>query len=389
MSDTAKIYLLAFIAFLIATSQLVIGGIVDQIALSLNISVAAAGQLMTASSLGSAIGTPVVMMAAAKSNQRRLMLVSLGVVFVSMMGIAIGRNFGALMVFRALLGAGFGVYSVTSYTIAVRIAPEGRQASSMATIALGASLALVIGVPIGRIIATTFHWQLIFWGIGIMLLGALVLSVRAIPPAEGQPPPPLGAQLAYLKQPAIAGTLGVAFMMFVGYSALNTYISPFLIGTLPIAETAVSTVLLGLGLASALGAKLGGFVGDRIGARQTVVLGVVGQALVLLVLSVLPKTMPLTVPLLLLWATAAWTAGPMLRLTLIALAPAASGVLLSLNASFAQLGFAAGAGVGGLVVNHASISGLSWTSAVAAGICVGIALRVLHVSPRAQKDMAL
>ncbi len=384
MSDSAKIYLLAFIAFLIATSQLVIGGIVDQIALSLNISVAAAGQLMTASALANAIGTPLIMMAAARLNQRKLMLWSLGILFISMIGTAIGRDYGILMAFRGLLGIAFGVYSVTSYTIAVRIAPVGRQARSMATIALGASLALVIGVPIGRVIATTFNWQLIFWGIGIMMLGALVVSIRAIPAAEGQSPPPLGEQLAYLKQPTIAAALAVPLVMFIGYSALNTYITPFLIGTLPLSEAGISSILLGLGLASAVGAKLSGTFGDRIGAGRTVVLGTICQTAALLALSLLPNSVPLTVPLLLFWAASAWTAGPMLRLTLIALAPGASGILLSLNGSFVQLGFAAGAAVGGIAVTHAPIGAISWTAAVAAGISAIIAALAFGSSKQAQ-----
>lgn len=47
MSSTLKIYVLALVSFLVGTSEYVIAGILDRIADTMNISLIAAGQLIT------------------------------------------------------------------------------------------------------------------------------------------------------------------------------------------------------------------------------------------------------------------------------------------------------------------------------------------------------
>jgi len=55
---------------------------------------------------------------------------------------------------------------------------------------------------------------------------------------------------------------------------------------------------------------------------------------------------------------ATWTFGPMQNIHLASIAPEASGVLLSLNGSFSQFGFAIGAAVGGISIAHLPILSL-------------------------------
>ncbi|MDF9759161.1 putative MFS family arabinose efflux permease [Peribacillus simplex] len=61
MLNTWKIYMLAIISFLVGTSEFIISGILDKIADSLGVTLAAAGQLITILSLVYAIGTPILM----------------------------------------------------------------------------------------------------------------------------------------------------------------------------------------------------------------------------------------------------------------------------------------------------------------------------------------
>ena len=78
VQNTWKIYILAIISFLVGTSEYVISGMLDKIAGSLGVTVAAAGQLITIFSLVYAIGTPVMMALTAKLDRRKLMIYALG-----------------------------------------------------------------------------------------------------------------------------------------------------------------------------------------------------------------------------------------------------------------------------------------------------------------------
>lgn len=387
MSSTWKTYLLAFVGFLLGTSQFVVVGILDKIAASTGVSLAMAGQLVTVFSIANAIGTPVVMMMVARFDRLKVLMGALAVVVVSCVATPLFPSFGPLMASRAFLAVGTGVFYVTSMFVASKLAAPGGQANAIATIAMGFSASLVFGVPLGRLVAASYHWTILFWGIAACCVLALLILPRVIPSTEGEAVVPLGRQLAYLKEPRIAGALAIPFFLFIGYSALNTYIVPFMKTTGGLNESELNVALLAVGVASLIGSRLGGFLADRLGIRKTLLGGMTVQASALVLLATVAHSPVATFPLVMLWGVAAWTSGPTLYSNLIALAPEAAGVLMSMNSSIVQLGMAAGAVMGGLVAGESMASvGLTAAAAVAAATAIaGIALRHGHAKLKLAK----
>ncbi|MBB6733519.1 MFS transporter [Cohnella zeiphila] len=386
MSHTLKIYLLAVVSFMVATSEFVIAGILDKVAESAGVSVAAAGQLITVFSLAYAIGTPIAMLATAKMDRRKLLMLSLGIFALGSATTLFLPGFGFLVMSRAILAIGTGVFFVTALTVASKLAPAGRQAGAIATVITGSSSALIIGVPIGRVIAAAYDWKTLFWGIGLLSLVAMFAVARAIPSSEGEAPVPMKRQLALLKQPKIAVALGVTFFWILGYSVLYTYVTPFLLDVTGMGESEVSAGLFAFGIASLIGSKLGGFLTDRWGVPRTLLGGMGIHALALALLSVAAGP-AVAFPLLMVWAFAAWSSGPTQQFYLISLAPESSSVMLSLNTSMLQFGMAAGAGIGGLVVKGASLHAVSWIGA--AGVAAaGLAAAYSFYANRTRKAAA-
>ncbi|WP_410511211.1 MFS transporter [Paenibacillus sp. BR2-3] len=374
MNNTWKIYLLALISFLVGTTQFGIVGMLDQIAASAGVSVAAAGQLITVFALGNAIGTPIVIIATAKMNQRKQLLMALIIILIGIASTLSLPGFALLMASRVVLGLGTGIFVVTAYSLASKMASPGRQGSAMSNVAMGFSSSLVFGVPIGRMIAATYDWKTIFWGIGFLCLLATFLVARTIPVMEGEASVPLSQRLAFLKQPRIAITLGVTFFVFIGFSLVDTYITPFLAAAMPTMEDHMSVILLILGVGSLIGSRLGGFLADRIGIKRTLFCSMAVQALVLVLQSTVSGWIVVTIVLLMLWEIAVWTFGPTQNFNLVSLAPEASSIVLSLNSSFVQLGFAAGAGIGGLAIGDLSVLAITWISAVSVIVAAAVAL---------------
>ena len=341
MSNTWKIYMLAAVSFLVGTSEFIIAGILDRVAESMAISVSTAGQLITVFALSFAVGTPILMAATASLERRRLLLYSLGV-FVIGNGITFALpGFGFLIGSRIILALSTGVFVVTALTVASKLAPEGKQASAIATLVMGFSTALIIGVPLGRIIASVYDWRLIFGGIGLLGLLAIPVISLLIPQTEGDEPIPLRQQLALLKQPKISLALSVTFFWIVGYAIVYTYISPFLLTVTGMNEITVSTALFAFGIASLIGSKLGGFSTDRWGVPRTLIGGMLFHAIALLLIALTAHSPIIVFPLLILWSFSAWSSAPTQQYNLITLAPEASGIMLSLNSSVVQLGMAA------------------------------------------------
>ncbi|WP_018756171.1 MFS transporter [Paenibacillus terrigena] len=381
MSNAWKIYILAIVSFLVGTSENIIAGILDKVAADTGISVAAAGQLITVFSLAFAFGTPILMALTGRVGRKQLLIYSLSIFVIGNAIAAIIPGFGFLITSRIISALSTGVFVVTSLTVASKLAPAERQGSAIATLVMGFSTSLIIGVPLGRVIASSYDWKLIFGGIGILGILAIFLIIYVIPSTVGvEEPVPLRKQLTLLRQPRIAIALSITFFWILGYSIVYTYISPFLLQITGMNEQGVSIGLFAFGIASLIGSKFGGFSTDKWGVARTLISGMLVHAVVLLSLSISAHSAAIVFPLLMIWAFSAWSSGPTQQYYLISLAPEASGIMLSLNTSILQLAMAAGAGIGGFAIEQISLASISWIGAAGVAVAAGTAAVSLGLS---------
>ncbi|MFD7521880.1 MFS transporter [Paenibacillus chitinolyticus] len=372
MFKTWKIYMLALISFLVGTSEYIIAGILDKISTSLDISLVAAGQLITVFSLVYGLGTPFLIAWTARWERRKLLIYSLGLFVVANVLAFILPGFAAFVGARVLMALGAGVVVVTALTVAAKIAPSGKQASAIATVITGFTASLIVGVPLGRLVAASYDWKTIFAGIGALgLLAMFILSVT-IPKTEGDAPVPLREQMALLKQPRILLALSVSFFWLGGYSIAYTYISPYLLTITGMNEKMLSAALLAFGIASLAGSKFGGYSADKWGVYRTLMSGMTLHVITLLLLTLAAHSPVVVFAVLILWSFAAWSSGPTQQYNLVTMAPQSSGIMLSLNSSVMQLAMAAGAGIGGIIVGSISLNAVTWIGA--AGVAAALAI---------------
>jgi len=393
MSNALKIYMLAVVSFLVGTSEFIIAGILDKVAEDIGVTVSAAGQLITVFSLAYAFGTPILMALTARVDRRKLLLASLATFVVGNLAAVLLPGFESLIASRIVLALSTGVFVVTALTVASNMAAPGKQGSAIATLVMGFSTSLIIGVPLGRVIASAYSWKTTFGLIGALGLLAILAIAFTIPRTDGEEPVPLGKQLSLLKEPRIAVALSITFFWIAGYSIAYTYISPFLLTVTGMSEKGVSAALFAFGIASLIGSKLGGFSTDRWGVGRTLISGMTLHAAALVLLSFLAQSSTAVFLLLVLWAFSAWSSGPTQQYYLLTLAPGASGIMLSLNTSVLQFAMAAGAGIGGAVVEEASLTAVTWigaASVVLAAATVAVSLGTAQSRSRqAMKEKAL
>jgi len=372
-----KVYLLAIVSFLVGTSEYVISGILDKISDTLGISITSAGQFVTIFSFVYAICTPILMALTAKIERQKLLVGALGIFVLANMMSFVLPGFGLFVLSRVLMALGAGMVVVTALDIAAKIAPEGKQASSIATVVMGFTTSLIIGVPLGRIIAEAYGWKSVFGFIAITGLLAIFVLYRTIPRVIGDAPVPLTKQLALLKNKKVALGLSITFFWLGGYSIAYTYISPYLLNVAGLHEEVLSGVLLAFGLASLIGSKFGGYSTDKWGVSFTLIGGMLLHIAAFLLLSVtvgLNSSWGIVVGVLVLWSFAAWSSGPTQQYNLIRIEPNYSGIMLGLNQSTMQLSMAAGAGIGGLAVDRISLSSITWFGTIGVAIAVAASL---------------
>ncbi|RTQ96098.1 MFS transporter [Lysinibacillus telephonicus] len=374
MSNTLKIYILAIVSFLVGTSEYIISGILDTIADSLEITLAAAGQLITIFSLVYAIFTPILMGITSSIDRRKLMIFSLGLFVIGNILAFILPGYGLFVVARIVMALGAGMVVVTALTIAAKIAPEGKQGSAIATVVMGFTASLIIGVPLGRIISSLLGWKVIFGGIALLGILAMIIIRASIPLIKGDKPVRLVKQLALLKKRRVTIGLAITFFWLGGYSIAYTYLSPYLLNVSGIEEKLLSGVLLIFGIASLFGSKFGGFSTDRWGVQKTLLGGMSLHVIMLILLSLVTNSYISVLIILVLWSFAAWSSGPTQQYNLATIEPESSGILLGLNQSVMQLAMAAGAGIGGIFVEKVSLSSVTWIGALGVTIAIVVTL---------------
>ena len=365
-----KIYLLAAISFLNGTSEYVIAGILDRIAEANNISVSSAGQLITVFSIAFGAGTPFLIAMTARMERKKLLVYALTVFSVINILIAIITGYEMLMAARIISALSAGVIQVTPLTLAAVLAAPGKQGSAIATVVMGNSTALVVGVPIGRVVASHYDWNVIFIGLGVIGLLFSALTLFTIPKTVAEEPVPLREQFKFLMKPRITAYLLITFLWLGSYSVVFTYISPYFLNIFGMSNQGVTTALFIFGIASAIGSKLGGFSTDKWGSFRTLTGGMLLHAIALLLFPFIGQFAFLFYVLLIFWALSAWSSGTPIQFQLISLAPAAASIVLSLHSASGQLGMAAGAGIGGIAVKNGLLNYIPWIGAFALAISV-------------------
>ncbi|WP_079912009.1 MFS transporter [Paenibacillus sp. 32352] len=385
MKSTWKVYVLALISFLVGTSNYIVSGILDRIAETLGTSVAAAGQLITVYSLAYAVGTPILMALTAKMDRRKLLLYSLGLFIAANLLTFILSGFGFFIAARIITALGAGVVTVNALSIAAKIALPGKQASAIANVTMGITASLIIGVPLGRMVASAFGWKAIFLAIAIVGGLAMLVIAAVIPRMQGDKPVPLIKQFALLKKPQVLVALAITFFWLGGYSLAYTYLSPFLLKVTHLNESLISAALFMFGIASLIGSKVGGYSADKRGIKNTLVSGMVLHVISLILLSLVGHSVIAVFAILILWSFAAWSSAPAQQFNLVSLVPESSGVMLSLNSSMMQLAMAVGAGIGGLIVNRVSLASITWFGVL--GVLIAIIAVVVLSSMASRHSM--
>ncbi len=384
--NRVNVYLLALGAFLVGTAELVVAGILNVIADDLRISIALAGQLITAYSLAFAIGTPILVAFTSRMARKKLLVLSLAIFIIGCLASWGSTDYPILMVSRLILGVSAGVYTVVAVSSVAKLVPADKMGSAIGMIALGFGSAMALGVPIGIAISHWWSWQVIFVGLGVLSLLIMLALIRLLPHVEGDAPVSWKQQFTVLANPVIVSGLLISLFLCMSNSIMLTYLAPFLQTVLQLNTSDLGIMMFALGIFGVIGSRLGGFGADKWGSVRMISFTLAICAVSLAVLPVMTASLAVGLALITIWFSAIFMNAPALQTYFIQQAPQSSNLVLSLNLSIIHVGLAIGAGAGGVVVDATStVLYHPWmaSGAVAFGLAaalVSFMLRKRHVS---------
>lgn len=189
------------------------------------------------------------------------------------------QNYGQLLAARIGVGLGEAGGSPPAHSMISDYFPPEQRGRALSFYSMGIYVGILFGFAFGGMIAEVFGWRMAFLVVGIPgVLFAVVLRFTVQEPIRGRwdtaaetaHKPSFGETMAVLKQlPSFWFiAFGCALMAFVGYGVGNFFPS-FLIRNHGLSIAQVGMVLaLVSGIGGATGTYLGGYLGDRLGARD-------------------------------------------------------------------------------------------------------------------------
>jgi predicted MFS family arabinose efflux permease len=357
-----------FVATLaLGTDEFVIAGLLTELAADLQVSIGAAGQLITVFALAFALGAPVMAVVLDPYPRRRVILTALAFFAVANVAAAVAPTFGVLVVLRAVAGLASAVISSTAFAVAAQGAPSDRQGRYLAVVTAGLTVALFTGVPVGAWVGAFFGWRSTFVLVAIVALGAMLVLAVWLPQLEGSPAASLVERLSPLRNVRVLRLFLAVFLSGVGGLMFYSYLSA-LLEQHQGDTAALPWVLLLVGVIGVPSAFLGGRLVDRYGGRRSRRIVVGGHSVALATAGTL-LALSAPFPLLLLgiaaWSVFAWALNPPLQRSTIEAAPEAPMTAISLNISGLYLGTAVAAGVGGIIVDGPGALWIPFAAAVA------------------------
>lgn len=365
---------LAIGTFGIGTTEFGPMGMLPTIAKGVDVSIPSAGLLISAYAVGVTLGAPVVTLLLARWPRRKALVALMAVFAVGNVLSALAPNYLTLMVARVLTSLMHGAFGGIGSVVAASLVPRAKQASAVAAMFMGLTIANIGGVPAATWVSERIGWRASFIAIGALGLISMA-ALRAFLPKGGRgDAPEVRKELKVLLRPVVIQALLTTIAASASLFALYTYISPALATITKATPEFIGVLLAIIGIGFTVGNSLGGKLADR-SVDKTVAFFLVIEALVLVAMPWLAHTYVGAAIGLFVWGIASFGLVPPLQMRVMRAAAEAPGLASSVNIGAFNFGNAIGAALGASVLS----AGYSYPTVMFAGASMSVVALALVI----------
>ncbi len=372
-----QVFLMGVSAFIMNTTEFVPVALLSDIAQDFSITTAETGWMLTLYAWIVAAMSLPLMLLTSRFERKRLLLGLFAVFIASHVLSVFAWSFDVLLISRVGIALSHAIFWSITAAIAIRVAPEGKKAMALSVLATGTSLAMVLGVPLGRLVGQWFGWRATFGGIGVIALVVFILQARLLPTLPSMFEGSFRKIPELLKNPSLVCLYLLILLVFTAHYTAYSYIEPFMRQVGNISENAATFVLLLFGAAGILGSVIFSRWGDRYNTQLMLISTILILVSMLTLLFVVTSVWALSVSAL-LWGAALMLLIISMQAKVIMVDVNAQDMLMSMFSGIINLGIGTGALFGGYAVTHISISSVGYVGAAIASIALLLMLFMIR-----------
>ncbi|RZG83245.1 MFS transporter [Acinetobacter sp. WCHAc060033] len=377
---------LAIGAFAIGTTEFSPMGFLPQIAENLNISIPTAGMLITAYALGVMIGAPIMTLWFGHFSRRKALMIAMSIFTIGNILAAIAPSYWGLMGARILTSLNHGVFFGIGSIVATSVVPKDKQASAVAMMFMGLTIANIGGVPLATWVGQNIGWRMAFAAIAGLGVITMLALWKALPEGAVGQRPNVKAELQVLTRKPVVLALLTTVMSAGAMFTLYTYIAPTLQNITHASPSFITMMLVLIGVGFSIGNHFGGKFAD-LSLTKTLTGFLLLLMTMMLLFPILAQTKMGAALALVVWGAAAFAVVPPLQMRVMAVAHEAPGLASSVNIGAFNLGNAVGAAAGGAVLSMGmSYAAVSITGAVLTALALILVLIQMKMSRPAMTE---
>jgi DHA1 family inner membrane transport protein len=371
---------------LMVTSEMLPTAVLEQMSTGLGVAESSTGMLVSVwAAVVVVLSFPLVRLTRGR-DRRAVIAGGLAVLALSSALTALAPTFQLAVGARILGAAAVGLLWATTNAHVADLVSDRLLGRAVAVVLGGATLGMVVGTPLARLVADAAGWRAAFGALAVLgVLGAvavrLVVARAAVPAAPEIPQVPEAPESATADGPAprrgmdqLLVVTGLVALVLVGHYGAYTYITRLTEAPAEALPGGMSALLLVFGLASAVGVALAGRFGNR--TAPALVVSVAATALTVAALGVVDVHPAVGIGVVVAWGVVSGGMPPFAQTLILRLAgPERRSFAGALIPVLFNGGIAVGAALASLVVAGTGVTALPLLAAlVVAAAAIGLAL---------------